>query len=158
EPGVEFVESRPGAAGGTFIRGLGGARITTLVDDIPVPFIETQARSGSSSPATDFSDSTNSFDFSSLSAVDVLRGSDSSRVGPGALAGAIVVKTLEPEDLIEEGRDWGGIAKIGYDSQDKSYNGSVAVAKKIENTSVLFQTGLKRGNERRNQGDLDVFG
>jgi len=37
EPGVDYVETRPGVAGGTFIRGLGGPRIATLVDDIPIP-------------------------------------------------------------------------------------------------------------------------
>lgn len=158
EPGVEFVESRPGAAGGTFIRGLGGARIATLVDDIPVPYLETLTRSGSASPTTGISDSTNAFDFEALSAVDILRGSDSSRVGSGALGGAIVMRTLEPEDLIGEGKDWGGVAKTGYDGQDRSFNGSLAVAKRIEQTSILFQAGYKRGHETKNQGTSDITG
>lgn len=158
EPGVDYVESRPGAAGGMYIRGMGGARIATLIDDIPIPYLETLTRTGSQSPTTGISDSSNSFDLSSLSSVDVLRGSDSSRVGAGALGGALVLRTLEPEDLIGEGRDWGGVAKTGYDGQDRSFNSSVAVAKRIENTSVLFQGGYKRGHERENMGTVDVFG
>ncbi|WLR91457.1 TonB-dependent hemoglobin/transferrin/lactoferrin family receptor [Shinella zoogloeoides] len=158
EPGVDYIESRPGAAGGMFIRGMGGARIATLIDDIPVPYLETLTRTGAQSPTTGISDSSNSFDFASLSSVDVLRGSDSSRIGPGALGGALILRTLEPEDLIGEGRDWGGLAKTGYDGQDSSFNGSVAVAKRFGNTSVLFQGGYKRGHERENQGTVDRIG
>lgn len=158
EPGVEYVESRAGAGGGTFIRGMGGARITSLVDDIPIPFLETQIRVGSNSPAVTISDSTDSVDFTSLSSVDVVRGADASRIGSGAMAGALVFKTLVVEDVIQEDRDWGGVAKIGYDSRNKSYNGSVAAAKKIDNTSILFQTGYVRGHETRNKGKDDIFG
>ena len=158
EAGVDFVESRPGAAGGMFIRGMGGARIATLIDDIPIPYLETLTRSGSMSPTTGISDSSNSFDFSSLSGADVVRGADSSRLGGGAIGGALVMRTLEPEDLIGEGRDWGGVAKAGYDSSDTSYNGSVAVARKFGDTSVLFQGGYKRGHERKNMGTVGDIG
>lgn len=158
EPGVDFVESRPGMPGGMFIRGLGGPRITTLIDNIPIPFLSNDARSGSQSPTTGVSDGTNSFDLSSLSSVDVIRGADSSRIGSGALGGALVLRTLEPEDLIGEGRDWGGVAKLTYDGDNNSFGGSVAVAKKIQNTSVLFQGGYKKGQERKSNGDLGGFG
>ncbi|MDA5634117.1 MULTISPECIES: TonB-dependent hemoglobin/transferrin/lactoferrin family receptor [Rhizobium/Agrobacterium group] len=156
EPGVDFIESKPGKPGGLFIRGLGGARVTTLIDNIPVPFFENYARS--TVATTGMSDANNSYDFSSLSTVDVVRGADSSRIGAGALGGALVLRTLEPEDLIEDGRDWGGVAKTTYDSEDKSFGGSLAVAKKIENTSVLFQGGYKKGHERDSQGTADILG
>lgn len=158
EPGVDYVESKPGKVGGLFIRGLGGPRVVTLVDGIPVPYLENFARSGSFSVSTGVSDGSNSFDFSSLSAVDVLRGADSSRVGSGALGGALVLRTLEPEDLIDEGRNWGGVAKLTYDGDDRSLGGSLAVAKKIENTSVLFQSSYKKGHETKNEGHNDVVG
>lgn len=158
EPGVDFVESRPGVAGGMFIRGLGGPRVVTLIDNIPIPFMSNDARTGSQSPTTGISDGNDSYDFSSLSTVDVVRGADSSRIGGGALGGALVLRTLEPEDLIEEGRDWGGVAKLTYDGTNDSFGGSVAVAKKIENTSILFQGGLKKGHERKSNGDVGGIG
>ncbi|NTJ43007.1 TonB-dependent hemoglobin/transferrin/lactoferrin family receptor [Agrobacterium larrymoorei] len=156
EPGVDFIEAKPGKPGGLFIRGLGGARVTTLIDNIPVPFFENFARA--TIATTGMSDTNNSYDFSSLSQVDVVRGADSSRIGAGALGGALVLRTLEPEDLIEDGRDWGGVAKLTYDSEDRSFGGSVAVAKKIENTSVLFQGGYKKGHERDSRGSVNVLG
>lgn len=158
EPGVDFVASRPGVAGGTFIRGLGGARIATLIDGIPIPYLETLTRSGSSSPTTGISDSTDSFDFSSLSAIDIVRGADSSRIGSGAVAGAIVLNTLEPEDVIGPDKDWGAIAKTGYDSSDQSISGSAAIAKRVGGTSVLLQGGYKRGHELDSKGNDDIIG
>ncbi|MFS8122513.1 TonB-dependent hemoglobin/transferrin/lactoferrin family receptor [Rhizobium sp. BR 250] len=156
EPGVDYVDAKPGKPGGLFIRGLGGARVVTLIDNIPVPFFENFARQGQAT--TTLSNTNSSFDFSSLSTVDVVRGADSSRIGSGALGGALVLRTLEPEDLIGEGKDWGGVAKTTYDSEDRSVGGSLAVAKKIENTSVLFQGSYKRGNETDNKGTDDVYG
>ncbi|MCZ7934468.1 TonB-dependent hemoglobin/transferrin/lactoferrin family receptor [Agrobacterium leguminum] len=156
EPGVDFIESKPGKPGGLFIRGLGGARVTTLIDNIPVPFFENYARGTTATTST--SDTNNSYDFSSLSTVDVVRGADSSRIGAGALGGALVLRTLEPEDLIGPDKDWGGVAKLTYDSEDKSFGGSVAVAKKIQNTSILFQGGYKKGHERDSQGTADIIG
>lgn len=156
EPGVDYVDPKPGKAGGLFVRGLGGSRVVTLVDDIPVPFFENFARAGQATST--MSSGASSFDFSALSTVDVVRGADSSRLGSGALAGALVLRTLEPEDLIGEGRDWGGVAKLTYDSEDKSVGGAVAVSRKIENTSVLFQGAYKRGHETDNKGSADVLG
>jgi hemoglobin/transferrin/lactoferrin receptor protein len=158
EPGVDYADSRPGRTGGLFIRGLGGPRIVTLVDGIPISSFGNLVRSGNTSPTTGFNEAANAFDFSSLSTVDVLRGADSSRLGSGALGGALVLRTLEPEDLIEEGRDWGGIAKLGFDSTDRSVGGSVAVAKRFNDTSVLFQGAYKRGHERDNKGTVDTIG
>ncbi|MCC8932177.1 TonB-dependent hemoglobin/transferrin/lactoferrin family receptor [Rhizobium sp. 'Codium 1'] len=158
EAGIDFIKAKPGRTGGLFIRGLTGARVAVLVDEIPVPFLQTIARNGSSSPTTGINGQPDSFDVDSLGGLDVLRGADSSKVGSGALGGALAARTLEPEDLIGEGRDWGGVAKTGYDSEDKSFSNSVAVAKQVENTSVLFQGSYTRGHETDNQGNADIYG
>lgn len=156
EPGVDYIDPKPGRIGGLFVRGLGGARVVTLVDDIPIPFFENFARAGQATST--MSGGASSIDFSALSAVDVVRGADSSRVGSGALAGALVLRTMEPEDLIREGRDWGGIAKLTYDGEDDSKGGAFGVARRIENTSILFQGAYKRGHETDNRGDADILG
>lgn len=155
EPGVDFVRGQ-----GVFMRGLGGPRVTTLIDDVPIPYLQNTARNGNGGPnATTNSDGgTDSFDFSMLSSVDVLRGADSSRAGSGALAGALVLRTLEPEDIISEGKDWGVLSKATYDGEDNSFGGTVAAAKKVGATSVLLQGGYKRGHERDNQGTVDSIG
>lgn len=158
EAGIDFIKAKPGRAGGLFIRGLTGPRVAVLVDEIPLPFLQTSARNGAMSPTTGINGQPDSFDVDSLGGLDVLRGADSSKVGSGALGGALAARTLEPEDLIAEGRDWGGVAKTGYDSEDKSFSNSLAVAKRVDNTSVLFQGSYTRGQETDNQGTSDIYG
>lgn len=146
EPGLGFNR----ATGAVNIRGLEGSRVLTTVDGIPVPYLADATRGASGG--------VDAFDFNSLSAVDVMRGADSSRAGPGALGGVLGLRTLEPEDLIGEGRDWGGLARSTYDSSDNSIGASAAVAKKSGGTSVLFQGGYRKGGERENTGDVGGYG
>ncbi|MCV9961346.1 TonB-dependent hemoglobin/transferrin/lactoferrin family receptor [Pararhizobium sp. BT-229] len=145
------------ADAGFNLRGLSGPRIVTLVDGIPIPYLSNSARQGAFAPSN-ANGGADTFDFDSLSSLDIVRGADSSRAGSGMLGGAIVINTLEPEDLITDGRDWGAIFKSTYDTEDQSISGSAAIAKRIENTSVLFQGGYRRGHERKNNGDDDSYG
>lgn len=132
------------------IRGLEGNRVTTLVDGIPLSYLNDGARSTAGGA--------DSIDFFSLTSVNVVKGADSSRIGDGALGGALLFRTLEPEDLIGEGKDWGGKVGTGFDSVDDSWYGGAAIAKKIENTSVLFLGTYKKGHERDNKGSVGGFG
>lgn len=145
EPGVNYSR----ATGAINIRGLEGNRVLATVDGIPLPFFDDPTRSATGGVDT--------FSLSSLSAIDVMRGADSSRAGAGALGGVIGFRTLEPQDLIGEGKDWGVLAKTTYDSADKSWEGSAAVAKKIDNTSILFQGSYRKGHERRSNGDIGGY-
>jgi hemoglobin/transferrin/lactoferrin receptor protein len=147
EPGVSFV----GASGSVNIRGLEEDRVLTLIDGVPIPYVSDPVR-GYALGGSD------SYDFSSLSAVDIVRGADSSRAGSGALGGAVVLRTLEPEDLISDGKDWGVVAKTTYDSSDRSFSGSVAGAKRVGDTSVLFQGSYKKGHETETKGDVGGYG
>jgi hemoglobin/transferrin/lactoferrin receptor protein len=146
EPGVSFNRSN----GAVNIRGLEGSRVLTTVDGIPVPYIFDATRSASGG--------VDAFSFSSLSAVDVMRGADSSRAGSGALGGVLGLRTLTADDLIRPDRDWGAIVKLTYDSSDRSFETSIAGARKVENTSVLFQGGYKKGHERETNGTVDELG
>ncbi|MDF0696732.1 TonB-dependent hemoglobin/transferrin/lactoferrin family receptor [Rhizobium sp. MC63] len=145
------------ADAGFNLRGLSGARILTTIDGIPIPYISNSSRQGAFAPAN-ANGGGDTFDFDSLSSLDIVRGADSSKGGSGMLGGAIVLNTLEPEDLIPEGRDRGAIVKSTYDSEDRSLSGSAAAAKKIGSTSILFQGGYRKGHERANMGNNDVYG
>ncbi|HEX8044590.1 TonB-dependent hemoglobin/transferrin/lactoferrin family receptor [Rhizobium sp.] len=135
--------------GGINIRGLSDGRVLTTVDGIEIPYMLDVARGADGG--------VNSFDFNSLSSVDVVRGADSSRAGSGALGGAFVLRTLEPEDLITPGSNWGGIFKFGYNGDDRSIGGSAAVAKRIDNTAVLFEGGYTHGHQLENNGDVGGY-
>ncbi|KQV64549.1 TonB-dependent hemoglobin/transferrin/lactoferrin family receptor [Rhizobium sp. Root1220] len=153
DPGVNVSK----ADAGVNLRGLSGPRIITVIDGIPIPYLSNGSRQGAFA-SINANGGGDTFDFSSLSAFDVVRASDSSLGGSGMLGGAIVLRTLEPEDIIPEGRDWGLIVKSTYDSEDESIGGSVAAAKKVGETSVLFQGSYRTGHERDNQGTNDSYG
>ncbi|RDJ27317.1 TonB-dependent hemoglobin/transferrin/lactoferrin family receptor [Bosea caraganae] len=132
------------------IRGLDGARVLTTIDGIRQPFlIDTRIARGAQ----------NAFDFDSLSTLDLLRGgSGASTLGGGALGGALAVRTLDPEDLIRNGRNYGALAKTGYDSTDRAWFGSAAAAARMGNTSVLLQGGFRDGHEIDNKGSNKSIG
>lgn len=132
------------------IRGLDGARVLTTVDGIRQPFlIDTRISRGAQ----------NAFDFDSLSTLDLLRGGGGgATLGSGALGGALAVRTLDPEDLIRNGRSYGALAKTGYDSTDRAWFGSGATAARLNNTWFLLQGGFRDGHEVDSKGDVKTIG
>lgn len=146
EAGITFNRQN----GSLNIRGLDGARVLTTIDGIRQPFlIDTRInRAG-----------TNAFDFDSLSSLDLLRGgSGGATLGGGALGGALAVRTLDPEDIIRNGRSYGALAKTGYDSTDRAWFGSAAAAARMGNTSVLLQGGFRNGSEIDSKGNDKSIG
>ncbi|WP_425644533.1 TonB-dependent hemoglobin/transferrin/lactoferrin family receptor [Agrobacterium leguminum] len=146
EPGVSYVS----ASKSVNIRGLEDDRVVTTVDGISIPYLPDMVWNADGGADT--------YDFTSLASVSILRGADSSRAGSGALGGGVVLRTIEAEDLIKPGKDWGGFVKSGYDGSDRSVYGSAAVAKRINNTSILFQGSYKKGHEKETQGSSDITG
>lgn len=146
EAGITFNRQN----GSLNIRGLDGARVLTTIDGIRQPFlIDTRVnRAGA-----------NAFDFDSLSSLDLLRGGGGgATLGGGALGGALAVRTLDPEDLIRNGRSYGALAKTGYDSTDRAWFGSGAAAARMGDTSVLLQAGFRNGHEIDNKGNVKTVG
>ena len=156
EPGVDYSPRTDGFV----IRGMEGPRITTVIDGIPQPFLSNYARGSTASinAPTNADGGGAAFDFRSISVLDVLRGADSSRVGSGGLGGAVVLRTLEPEDIITTGSNWGGLTKGTYDSRDKSYNGSLALAGRAGPWLALIQGSYTIGNETDNKGNNGSYG
>jgi hemoglobin/transferrin/lactoferrin receptor protein len=154
DTGVQYSSTDKGFV----IRGMEGNRVTTLVDGIPIPYLSNSARAGGPSTSTNANGGATTFSFNALSSVDIVKGADSSRAGSGALGGAVVLRTLEPEDLIREGRNWGAIAKSTYDSSNRSLGGSLAVAGRSGNTSVLLQGSYTKGHETESTGDTAGIG
>ncbi|MGH6763926.1 MAG: TonB-dependent hemoglobin/transferrin/lactoferrin family receptor [Phyllobacterium sp.] len=132
------------------IRGLDRNRVLTTIDGIRMPWLSDGARG--------VSGGVSSFDFNALSGLDLVRGSDSSVFGSGSLGGVVALRTLDPEDLISEGKNWGSLTKGGYDSADRSWNINQALAARFKDTYLLFQGGYREGHERENQGDIGGYG
>ncbi|MCJ8148364.1 TonB-dependent hemoglobin/transferrin/lactoferrin family receptor [Shinella sedimenti] len=132
------------------LRGLQDNRVLTTIDGIRLPWL--------TDPRDSARGGVNAFDFDSLSSLDITKGADSSKYGSGALGGVVELRTLNPEDLVQNGKTFGGLVKSGYDSSDRSTGGNGAVAARYDDTWVLVQGGYKKGHETKNLGEIDGYG
>ncbi|WP_407966226.1 TonB-dependent hemoglobin/transferrin/lactoferrin family receptor [Bartonella sp. C271] len=132
------------------IRGLNANRVLTTMDGIPLPWLDDGVRGikGGSS----------AFAFNALSAIDIVRGSDSSLHGSGALGGIIALRTLNPEDLLTKEKKWGTLTKGSYNSVDKSWHVDQAFAVRANQTLLLFQGSRAEGHQRKNMGTVEGYG
>jgi hemoglobin/transferrin/lactoferrin receptor protein len=131
------------------IRGLQDNRVLTTIDGIRQPWL---------SDPRSVQGGITAFDFDSLSSVDITKGADSSRFGSGALGGAVELKTLNPEDIIDDGKNFGALTKSTYDSTDDSFGNNAAVAARANDTWFLLQGSFKKGHETDNEGDVGGYG
>ena len=86
----------------------------TRVDGIRLPWLDDGARG--------VKGGLESVDFNSLSRLDIVRGADASGSGggSGAISGIADLRTLNPSDLLEDGKRFGALAKTDYDTTDSS--------------------------------------
>lgn len=130
---------------GINIRGLEGNQVLMMVDGIRVP--QSFSFGPFASGRADF------VDLDSLSTAEVLRGPASTSYGSDGLAGALVMRTLAPEDLLKDGKTFAGTTKLGLQTVDHSKTASAAVAFSSGDWSSLIQASVRRGHETQNQGD-----
>lgn len=141
EPGVNFNETSKSIN----VRGLDQNRVLTRIDGIRQTWLKDAARGVRGGLST--------FDFNSLSAIDIVRGADSSIAGSGAMGGVVDVRTLNPNDLLGDGRLFGSLLKGGYNSVDQSGLTSAAIAGQASNsTQWLLQAAVQKGSENVNMG------
>ncbi|BCR23525.1 TonB-dependent hemoglobin/transferrin/lactoferrin family receptor [Aquipseudomonas alcaligenes] len=152
EPGVNYSRTSESIN----IRGLDRDRVLTTLDGIRVPWLTDGARS--QGPTGGAQGGLDSIDFNGLSAVDIVRGANSSLVGSGALGGAVQLFTLNPEDLLSEGKDFGSLVKSDYDSADHSWGLNGVLAGRYQDTAWLLQAGQRQGHELESGGDANSYG
>lgn len=138
---------RPGNEG-INIRGLEGNQVLILVDGIRVP------------NAFSFgSFATGRGDFLALDttqAIEVLRGPASTQYGSDGLAGVVSLRTLEPADLLKNGRAAGGFVRFGHADVNDSLHATVAAAQRSGDWQGLLVASRREGHEVDNQGGNDA--
>ena len=152
EPGVNYSRNSESIN----IRGLDRDRVLTTIDGIRVPWLTDGARS--QGPTGGAQGGLDSVDFNGLSSVDIVRGANSSVVGSGALGGAVELRTLNPEDLLRDGKDLGSLVKTDYDSADHSWGLNGALAGRYQDTAWLLQAGQRQGHELESGGSDNTYG
>ncbi|PMP98962.1 TonB-dependent hemoglobin/transferrin/lactoferrin family receptor [Komagataeibacter saccharivorans] len=137
------------------IRGLDQNRILTTIDGVRMPWANDGAYAGSFNTAQG---GVSDFDFNSLGAIDVVKSADSSFFGTGALGGVIALRTLDPEDILKPGKNFGGLTKMTYNGASEAALLNQAFAARYGNTVFLLQGGYQNGSETGNRGDTGGYG
>ncbi|MFC5345511.1 TonB-dependent hemoglobin/transferrin/lactoferrin family receptor [Brevundimonas staleyi] len=157
EPGVSVVSqpARFGAALGTAgragnegftIRGLGGDRVLMVVDGVRQPdgFVfgaQSVGRGGYS-------------DLDLMKSVEILRGPASALYGSDGVAGAVSFTTKDPVDFLDDGRNFGARARVGYNSADAGWTEGLAVAGRSGAFSGLIAYTHRDSEETETQGTV----
>lgn len=156
----ELVRDMPGVSvGGTGnragitgynIRGIDGDRVLTQIDGVEIPnsffngpYAQTER---------------NYVDPEIIKRVEVLRGPASALYGSNAIGGAVSYFTLDPDDIIKEGRDVGARLKTGYSSADDSWLTSATVAGRLDAFDGLLHLSQRNGHETESYGSTGGTG
>ncbi|WP_162916436.1 TonB-dependent hemoglobin/transferrin/lactoferrin family receptor [Cohaesibacter haloalkalitolerans] len=121
--------------GGFTIRGVGGNRVQMLVDGTRVP--------------ERITDGTRDYlDFNFTKQVDIVHGPGSVLWGADALGGIVAMETIDPEDILSDGKEKGGELELSYDSFDNRFNNSGTYAQRINDSfSLLAGLSYTHANE-----------
>lgn len=142
---VNALQNSRAGNDGINIRGLQGNRVAMSIDGVPLP--ETQENKLFESFGQSFG-AGNSLEPSALRAATVKYGGSAQ-----SLSGSVHFATLEPTDLLQAGKNLGGLVATGYDSSDKSIYGTVAgAAQNAQYQGLVLVTG-RVGNEKGNRGE-----
>ena len=138
--------SSAGRAGneGINIRGLEGNQVLVMVDGVRAPQAYAFGAFATGRLDTLFVDA--------LAQAEVLRGPASTSWGSDGLAGALALRTLEPSDLLTDGRTRAGFVRLGARSVDDSTAATAAVAGRQGDLQWLALAGRRISHELDTQG------
>ncbi|MPM45648.1 Heme/hemopexin utilization protein C [bioreactor metagenome] len=132
------------------IRGLEGNRVLMLVDGVRLP--------------RSYAFSANAFgrdylDLGLIERVEILRGSTPALYGSDGMGGLVNFITVQPDDLLKDGKSLGGRVSAGYDGADNGKRIGATLAGRVNpELSWLISAGLGRSHALENKGDHNVAG
>ncbi|KQV29830.1 hemin receptor [Rhizobium sp. Root73] len=91
-----------------------------------------------------------------ISGIDISRGAVSGVGGAGALAGAANMRTYNIEDLLTDGKNYGGFATASFGSNRSGWSESALGAYRV-NDSIAFLGGISKkdpGNYKNGNGEV----
>jgi len=156
EPGVSVRRqpARFGAALGSTgrdgnsgfnIRGLEGNRVLMLVDGVRIP--DGFAFGAQAAGRGDY------VDLGLLKSVEILRGPASALYGSDGLAGAVSFIMADPEDLLVDGKAYGGRASAAFSSADDQFSETAILAGRTGEWSAMAAYTRRDGHELETNGD-----
>ncbi len=139
EPGIEVDDSSTRFGYGGFrIRGIGGNRTVTVVDNVPIADNYSVGNFANSGRGL--------FELGLVSRVEVLRGPASTLYGSKALGGVVAMNLLDASDILQ-GDSQGNWLKAGYNTDSDRYNLALATAFEQDDFSLLIAGAKQYGHE-----------
>ena len=132
------------------IRGIGGNRVLIQVDGVRVP--DGFSFGAQSAGRGDY------VDIGLVKSVEILRGPASALYGSDGLSGAVSFITSDPTDIIGNGKNFGGLVRAGYSSDDNEFAETAIIAGRTGSASAMLAFTRRDFNELENQGSLGTNG
>jgi len=141
-----FTQADPGNPGiAVNIRGFeGSGRVAMSVDGVPQQFRLT----GHAQQSAAFVDE------NFLDGVEIIRGAVTTTGGTG-IAGSVNFSTIDAEDVVQEGRTFGGVSRLTYGDNGNNFSGMAAVAYQDERFDMLLGVSRHDGDDYED-GDGDT--
>ncbi len=161
EPGVSMPGVGRFGNSGFTIRGLSDDYVKTIIDGVEQPGTYNPDQGGGAFGAANVMRKfNNTVETDTLQRVEINKGPSSSLYGSDALAGAVIIRTKNPSDLLPESLDvTTGSIKTGYYSADESYKATVTVANRYNSVESLLIFTHRKGHETKNHSSgADVLG
>ncbi|WP_444957320.1 TonB-dependent hemoglobin/transferrin/lactoferrin family receptor [Microbulbifer sp. ZKSA002] len=148
EPGVE-VTGEAGGAQNILVRGMGGDRVLIIKDGMRV-------NEGYGANGQNDIIGRGFIEVDTLKQVEVAKGAASSLYGSDALAGIVVFTTKDASDYLEDGEQFGGSIKTGYNGITSQKNVSPTLALRTGNFEQLLHTTFRDGEEQQNYDETQA--
>lgn len=143
QPGISMDTAGRGGNQGFIIRGIGGNRVLTLIDNVRSTDIYS---AGPSSYGRD------SFEVDDLRSVEIIRGPASVLYGADALGGAVILHTKSPEDYLSDIDDtYFALRTTGASANDQAKVGMTA-ATRYNDWAFMAQYTRREANESEIEG------
>ncbi|WP_053062391.1 TonB-dependent hemoglobin/transferrin/lactoferrin family receptor [Photobacterium aquae] len=152
EPGVQVNgQGRFGMQDFT-VRGMSGSRVKVLIDGVQQP--------ASYNPGAEvMRKNSNTIEVDTLTAIEINKGPSSTLYGSDALGGTVLMRTKNPEDMLEPGDDTHVGLKTGYASVNDEYKATVELANRSGDWESMVIYTYRDGHETETHGDgADITG
>lgn len=146
-PEVTVAETGRFGSKGFAIRGVDENRVSMSVDGIALPELEVNQIY---MPYGYMYSGRLAIDPEIMRNISIQTGADSLTSGNGSLGGAVNYTSKEPSDLIRNGNNFGGYAKIGYASKNEENMAAVGLATSTKHLEGLVNYVRREGHELKN--------
>ena len=138
---------------GFAIRGVEDNRVGISIDGVALPDSEENSlykRYGN------LNTSRQSIDPELARTIDIVKGADSFNQGSGNIGGGINYRTLEPFDIVRNGRKFGALYRTGYASRNTEWVNTLGVAYAGEKAEALLLYSNRHGHEMKSAGGYTI--